>query len=134
MADFYSWLADGAGLAVAVAVPPKRPSTSATTSRIKVSFTAFIVDLILASFTGNFPAVGLRMSQTIQMEVEMPDDLDQLRLPKGVERRLHELLDKQDSGHALTDNERREAEGLADMNDFLSLLRLRSERLGKPTA
>src|ERR1035441_472591 len=37
--------ADGAGegLAVAVAVPPSLPSTSATTSRIKVSFTALII-------------------------------------------------------------------------------------------
>lgn len=74
------------------------------------------------------------MSQTIQLEVEMPAELERLRLPKGVERRLHELLDKQDSGQPLTDNERREAEGLAEMNDFLSLLRLRSERLGKRAA
>lgn len=74
------------------------------------------------------------MSQTIQFEVEMPADMADLRLPKGVERRLHDLLDKQDSGQPLTDNERREAEGLADLNDFLSLLRLRSERLGKRAA
>ena len=74
------------------------------------------------------------MSQTIQFEVEMPDDLALLRLPAGVERRLHELLDKRDSGQPLTDEERREAEGLADLNDFLSLLRLRSERLSKRTA
>ena len=74
------------------------------------------------------------MSQTIQLEVEMPDELEQLRLPKGVERRLHELLDKQDSGRLLTEDERREAEGLAGLNDFLSLLRLRSERLGKRAA
>lgn len=71
------------------------------------------------------------MSQTVQFEVEMPDELARLRLPKGVERRLHDLLDKQDSGQTLTDEERREAEGLADLNDLLSLLRLRSERLTK---
>ena len=71
------------------------------------------------------------MSQTIQFEVEMPDDQALLRLPKGVEQRLHELLDKQDAGRPLTDMERREAEGLADLNDLLSLLRLRSERLSK---
>lgn len=74
------------------------------------------------------------MPQTIQLEVEMPDEMSLLRLPEGVERRLHELLDKQDSGQPLTDNERREAEGLARMNDFLSLLRLRSERLSKRAA
>ncbi|MBI2929997.1 MAG: hypothetical protein HYY24_30435 [Verrucomicrobia bacterium] len=71
------------------------------------------------------------MPQTIRFEVEMPDDLARLRLPKGVERRLHELLDKQDSARPLTDAERREAEGLADLNDLLSLLRLRSKRLSK---
>ncbi|MBI4659502.1 MAG: hypothetical protein HY735_11735 [Verrucomicrobia bacterium] len=63
----------------------------------------------------------------------MPDELARLRLPKGVERRLHELLDKQDSGQPLTYEECREAEGLADLNDLLSLLRLRSERLSKRT-
>ena len=73
------------------------------------------------------------MPQTIQFEVEMPDELARLRLPKGVERRLHDLLDKQDSGQPLTDEERREADGLADLNDLLSLLRLRSERLSKRT-
>lgn len=74
------------------------------------------------------------MPQKIQFEVEMPDDMGRLHLPKGVERRLHELLDKQDGGQPLTENERREAEGLADLNDLLSLLRLRSERLSKQKA
>lgn len=38
------------------------------------------------------------------------------------------LLDKQDSGQLLTDPEQREAEGLVDLADLLSLLRLRAER------
>jgi len=71
------------------------------------------------------------MPQTIQIEIEMPDDFARLRLPEGVEQRLHELLDKQDSGKRLTEAERREAEGLVDLNDLLSLLRLRSERLSQ---
>ncbi|HEX5219333.1 MAG TPA: hypothetical protein VFZ59_07170 [Verrucomicrobiae bacterium] len=74
------------------------------------------------------------MSQKVQFEIEWPDDQDRLRLPKAVERRLHLLLDKQDAGHPLTDEERREAQGLADLNDLLSLLRLRSERLRKQAA
>jgi len=41
--DFGAGAGAGEGLAVAVAVPPSLPSTSATTSRIKVSFTALIV-------------------------------------------------------------------------------------------
>lgn len=73
--------------------------------------------------------MAANMSQTIRFELEMPEDMKALRLPKGVERRLHDLLDKQDSGQRLTDDERREAEGLVELNDLLSLLRLRSERL-----
>ena len=69
------------------------------------------------------------MSQSIQLEVEVPEDLARFRLPPGVQRRLQELLDKQDNGQALTTDEKREAEGLVDLADLLSLLRLRSERL-----
>ena len=69
------------------------------------------------------------MAEAIQLEVEMPDDLARLRLPEGVQHRLQELLDRQDEGGALTADERREAEGLVDLADLLSLLRLRAERL-----
>jgi hypothetical protein len=41
--------------------------------------------------------------------------------------RLQNLLDRQDSGELLTDNER-EAEGLVDLAEFPSLLRARSNR------
>src|ERR1700738_2314417 len=51
------------------------------------------------------------------------------RLPAGVQQRLTELLDKQDAGTTLTDAERHEAEGLVDLAELLSLLRLRSERM-----
>lgn len=74
------------------------------------------------------------MPKTIRFEVELPGDLALFRLPEGVNHRLHELLDKQDSGQRLTDDERREAEGLVEVNDLISLLRLRSERLGKRAA
>ena len=67
--------------------------------------------------------------QAIQLEVEMPDDLARFRLPQGVQQRLQDLLDKQDSGRPLSSEEQREAEGLVDLADLLSLLRLRSERL-----
>ena len=68
------------------------------------------------------------MNQAIQLEVQMPGDLARFRLPKGVEQRLQILLDKQDQGHPLTAAEKREAEGLVDLAEFLSLLRLRSQR------
>ena len=69
------------------------------------------------------------MSQSVQLEVEVPGDLARFRLPAGVQHRLQELLDKQDAGPALSPAETREAEGLVDLADLLSLLRLRAERL-----
>jgi DNA invertase Pin-like site-specific DNA recombinase len=41
---------------------------------------------------------------------------------------LQELLDKQDAGGELAAEEKREAEGLVELADLLSLLRLRAER------
>jgi hypothetical protein len=70
------------------------------------------------------------MSQAIQLEVEVPDELARFQLPPGVQHRLDELLQKQDGGVTLTDDERREAEGLVDLVDLLSLLRMRAHRLG----
>ena len=69
---------------------------------------------------------------TIHLQVEVPEDLARLSLPEGVDRRLHALLDKQDLGEPLTDDERVEAEGLADLADLLSLLRLRATRGSDP--
>jgi hypothetical protein len=66
----------------------------------------------------------------IQVEIDVPDDLARFRLPSGVQQRLQTLLDKQDQGIPLSDAEREEAEGLVDLADLLSLLRLRAERLG----
>lgn len=66
------------------------------------------------------------MSLTI--EVELPADLARLRLPTAVASRLQTLLDRQDAGESLTAEERAEAEGLADLADLLTLLRLRAER------
>ena len=58
----------------------------------------------------------------------LPGDLPRFKLPAGVQARLQELLDRQDSGQPLTETERSEAEGLVTLADFLSLLRLRAER------
>ncbi|QDV32993.1 hypothetical protein [Tautonia plasticadhaerens] len=68
------------------------------------------------------------MSLTI--DVDLPADLDRLRLPAAVASRLRSLLDRQDAGHPLTAEERAEAEGLVDLADLLTLLRLRAERAG----
>lgn len=38
------------------------------------------------------------MTQHILVELEVPTDLENLQLPKGVNERLQELLDRQDQG------------------------------------
>ena len=74
------------------------------------------------------------MSRSVAIELELSEDLARLRLPAGVQARLQELLDRQDDGLPLSEAERREAEGLVDLAEFLSLLRLRSERAGTASA
>jgi len=66
---------------------------------------------------------------TLAVEVDLPADLARFRLPDAVAARLQTLLDRQDSGQPLTPQEREEAEGLVNLSEFLTLLRLRSERL-----
>lgn len=66
------------------------------------------------------------MADTIQFRLHAPGDLGKFRLPAGVQRRLNELLDRQDQGTPLTAAERREAEGLVELAEMLSLLKLRA--------
>lgn len=71
------------------------------------------------------------MSQHVLIEIELPTDLEQFQLPEGVNKRLQTLLDRQDRGKTLTRAERQEAEGLVDLAELLSLLRLRAQRVGQ---
>ena len=61
--------------------------------------------------------------------IEIPVELTHFRLPEGVQARLQFLLNRQDSGEELTKTERQEAEGLVELAEFFSLLRLRSQRV-----
>jgi hypothetical protein len=62
------------------------------------------------------------MSTAVHLDLDLPGDLMRFKLPTGVNERLTSLLDKQDSGEPLTDQERREAEGLVDLADTLTYL------------
>ncbi|MRG96938.1 hypothetical protein GF068_34190 [Polyangium spumosum] len=64
----------------------------------------------------------------MDMELELSGEMARLHLPEGVDRRLQALLDKQDRGEPLTEDEQVEAEGLVELADLLSLLRLRASR------
>jgi hypothetical protein len=65
---------------------------------------------------------------TLTLTIDAPSDLAKFRLPVAVDTRLQMLLDRQDSGQPLTTDEKAEAEGLVDLADLLTVLRLRTER------
>lgn len=68
---------------------------------------------------------------TLTLEVDLPVDLARFRLPQAVAARLQDLLDRQDAGQLLTVPESAEAEGLVNLAEFLTLLRLRAERVAQ---
>ena len=63
--------------------------------------------------------------------IEIPAELTYFQLPNAVQERLQFLLDRQDTGEQLSQTERQEAEGLVELAEFLSLIRLRSQRVMK---
>ena len=63
--------------------------------------------------------------------VEIPIELTQFQLPVAVHDWLQFLLDRQDEGIALTLLERQEAEGLVEVAEFLSMIRLRARRVAE---
>jgi hypothetical protein len=67
------------------------------------------------------------MSQVVTIERNLPDESAQFRLPAAVNARLRDLLDRQDNGVPLKEIERREAEGLVELAELLTLLRLRAK-------
>ncbi len=73
------------------------------------------------------------MSQHLLVELELPEDLERFRLPRGVDDRLQVLLDRQDHGDTLTREEEVEAQGLVTLAELLSLLQLRTRRIWQVT-
>ncbi len=69
------------------------------------------------------------MVQNLTVNVEMPISVHPIKLPKGVNDRLQKLLDRQDRGEKLSSEEKREADGLVELAETLSLLRIRTERV-----
>jgi hypothetical protein len=69
------------------------------------------------------------MPTQVRLQIEVPEDLGRFELPSGVNERLQTLLTRQDRGEDLTSDERREAEGLVDLAEMLTLLKLRTERV-----
>jgi hypothetical protein len=67
----------------------------------------------------------------VTLELDLPQDWRRFRLPAALDRRLTELLDRQDEEGKLSSAERREAKALAELSDMLSLMKLRAERAGQ---
>jgi hypothetical protein len=68
------------------------------------------------------------MTVSFVLDFELPADLDRFRFPQAVHARLQSLLDRQEAGVPLSAEERAEAEGLVNLAELLTLLRLRTER------
>jgi hypothetical protein len=68
------------------------------------------------------------MMQSVQIELPLAKELKRFRMPKALDRRLQELLDKQDREGKLTRTERGEAKALVEVSDLLSLLKLGATR------
>jgi len=67
------------------------------------------------------------MGRAVVLEMILPDDWKAFRLPKALDDRLQELLDRQDRDGKLIPRERREAAALAELVDMLSLMKARAE-------
>jgi hypothetical protein len=70
------------------------------------------------------------MSQVL-VELDIPGDWLQFRLPAALDDRLQQLLDRQDQEGKLSRAERREAKALTELVDMLSLMKLRAQRAAR---
>ena len=78
--------------------------------------------------TPTSPTAGLSGLRLDELLKEVQDRLTEIVTTRD---RLQGLLDRQDRGESLTPAERREAEGLVEMAECLSLLALRARRISR---
>lgn len=76
------------------------------------------------------PTRGTNVTAQLTLDLDLPGDLARFRLPEAVNARLQSLLDRQDGGTPFSADERSEAEGLVNLAELLTYLRLRAERAG----
>lgn len=67
------------------------------------------------------------MSQVL-IELDLPGDWKEFKLPPALDSRLQSLLDKQDETGRLSRPECREAKAIAELLDMLSLMKLRARK------
>ncbi len=71
------------------------------------------------------------MKRGVVVELELPADYRKYRFPKVFDRRLQTLLEQQNVVGKLSNAERKEAEELVNLAEFLSLVRMRADRVAK---
>jgi hypothetical protein len=74
-----------------------------------------------------------QMSQVL-LELDLPKDWQEFRLPPALHARLQQLLDQQDRDGKLSRAERQEAQALTELVDMLSLLKIRAEQAARRNA
>jgi hypothetical protein len=67
----------------------------------------------------------------VLLQLDIPGDWRKFRLPRALDARLQELLDRQDYQGKLTRSERREALALCELSEMLSLMKLRAESVSR---
>ena len=70
------------------------------------------------------------MTQVL-VELQIPQDWHSFRLPRALDARLQELLDRQDREGKLNRAERQEAKALTELVNMLCLMKLRAKRPGR---
>jgi hypothetical protein len=73
------------------------------------------------------------MSASVSIELDLPKDWARFKMPRALDQRLTELLDKRDLQGKLTPKERKEAQALADLSEWLSLMKLRARFVPRRT-
>jgi hypothetical protein len=74
------------------------------------------------------------MPQSVLVQLELPRDWEKFRMPPALQERLQELLDRQDQQGKLSPRERREAAALAELVDWLALLKVQAELAKKSSS
>jgi len=72
------------------------------------------------------PRQRVLMQRTITLELQLPKDWKEFRLPKALDERLQELLERQNREGKLAPRERQEAKALTELVDLLSLMKARA--------
>jgi hypothetical protein len=68
------------------------------------------------------------VSRAVFVELDLPKPWRRFRLPPALDKRLRELLDRQDRDGKLAPRERQEAEALVELVDILTLMKARTKQ------